>query len=405
MKRKRKTLRFLTLISAAVLVVSACSSQNAEWKDTTINLGLESYVPDFLSGIMYIPESESESLTIDERCFIKENTECSPLCYKTGENSRFEMRHYGRNMEQGITYSLVYYFDGTQKRLVDWGGDNVFSKFALCDGEHLCYLVSDGTLRVLGMDGGRRDYENFFDNEKINLASDSENMFLFAEGNRILFGRERMPSDGDMIINGEKETITDIVGETEINEEPFVFENSAGKAYWSDKTKYSFYDNFHNVPEYIAQNRKFYEETQVVENNGDLSYCNTRKSESYECLELDGVRLYPTGENEGFAVKTYRYGGIWDPVCYEICRYKNDELKLLAFSGDSNFSYCFMFDGSRLCYIVDGEILRVIDINGRQKDYSGFEKPVFGDAASLSSDDGKTIIIKKWGEQIASITP
>lgn len=401
MKRKTtKELRLLTLISATALIVTACSSEKAEWKDTTINVGLESYVPRFLSEIKFFSESD-----VEETCFITESLSDSPVCYSTGENSRFEMRHYMINQGQGITYSLIYYFDGTKKRLVDWSGDNVFSRFALCDGERLCYLVSDGTLRVLEKDGGRRDYENFFDSKKINLEFGLGNVFLFAEGNRILLGQERLPSNGDLIINDERETFTDIVGETEISEAPTAPKKSEKEAYWSDKTVVFDEDKTDFIPRYIDENKKISEENKFLSVNGEMFHNTVKTVANGGYIVLDSVKCYSTGENEGFAVKAYRYECDYEPLCFEICRYENDKLKLLAFSGDSRFSDCFMCDGNRLCYIVDGEILRVMDKNGGQTDYEGIENTVYSDSIQLCSEDGKTVIVKDGDKQIAAITP
>ncbi len=405
---KRRTLvhfQTLTLVFALMFILSACSSEKVDWKDTTINVGLDSYVPHFLSEIKFISESENGKLTVVDSCFITENLSDSPMCYSTGENSRFELRHYMINQAQGIAYSLIYYFDGTKKRLIDWGGDNVFSRFALCDGEHLCYLVSDGTLRVLEKDGGREDYENFFDSEKINLGFGLGNVFLFAEGNKILLGQERLPSNGDMIINGERETVTEIVGETEVSKSPNAPKNSEKEAYWSDKTVVFDEGKTDFIPRYIDENKKISQENKFLSIEGEVFHSTVKTVVKGGYIVLDSVKCYSTGENESFVVKAYRYECDDKPLCFEICRYENHKLKLLAFSGDNRFSDCFMCDGNRLCYIVDGEILRVMDKDGSQTDYEGFKNTVYSSSVQLCSEDGKTVIVKDGDEQIAVITP
>lgn len=391
------------LTAAAMIAASSCSIRQAQWKDNTIELGLEAYVPHFLSEIKYFTESESGELTVEENCFIIEDWE-SPMCYSTGENSRFEMRHYGANQAMGISCSLVYYFDGTEKRLVDFSGDNVFSNFALCDGERLCYLVSDGTLRVLEKDGGRTDYENAFDCEKINLGYHLEEIKLYAEGNSIVIEQYGyFGSQNDISINGELPIVRSAV---ELDNSSEKSGRSDQSLVWSGETCPTFdTEGITGIPQYIDQNKKVRAFKKVYNYNGELYYHGINTVEDGGYIVLDSVKCYSTGENEGFAVKAYRYECDEGPLCFEICRYENGKLKLLAYSGDSRFSDCFMCDGRRLCYIVDGNSLRVIDKDGGQTDYGGFEENIFGSSAQLLSEDGKTVIVEYNGEQIAAIIP
>ena len=371
MKNKTtKKIQEFALIITTLIIVSSCSMSKPQWSDCTVELGLDHYVPHYLSEVKYFSESENGELTVVKDCYIVESFE-SPICYSTGNNSRFEMRHYRVNQGIGISYSIVYYFDGKEKRIIDSSGDNVFSDFALCDGKRLCYLVSDGTLRVLENDGGRKDYEYFFDSEIINLDSHQKRLSLSAVENKITLLEERFYPYGGVAVNDEDkpETYFTEINSLEIDETSKCFNKSNNKINWSDKTCPTFAaDGINNIPHYINQYKKVRAYSKAHTYNGEVYYREVNIIAEGGYIVLDDVLCYSTGANEGYAVKSYRYECDENPLFFEIYRFENGKLKLLNFSGDNSFENKFLCNGEQLCCIVDKDCLRVFGKDGSRFD-------------------------------------
>lgn len=361
-----KVFKRLSLTLAVMLTVSSCSSLKLQWSDETTEYGLDKYVPHFLSEIKFFHETENGELTAVEDVFMTEAAS-SPICFDTGENSRFEMRHYGVNQGMGISYSIVYYFDGKEKKIIDTSGDNVFSKFALCDGERLCYLVSDGTLRVLERDGGRTDYENAFDCEKINLYFSLEEIKLYPDGGSIVIEQNDISgSHNNIIINEETPVIRSTV---EISKPSNAPDSKNTISRWSTEICPIFdVSGINDVPDFIDRYKKTKEYVKSHTYNGELYYQGVNTAADGGYTVLDDVQCFSTGENEGYAVKSYRYKCDENPLFIEIYRFENGKLKLLDFSGDSSFNKKIFCDGERLCYLIDREFFRVLEKDGSRID-------------------------------------
>lgn len=344
---------------------SGCSSDRLEWNDKTVNLNFAEF-PKFLSDTKEIYINEKGEEEIEEDCFIREY---SMLPYRTGENSRFEMHQYEINMGMGRCYSEVYYFDGEKHRLIDSSGDLVFSDFALCDGERLCYLVSDGTLRVLEKDGGRRDYQDAFDSNKITLSYHLEQIKFYAEGDTAFIEQYGYFGSGyDIKINDEEPIVRSSVEiekslpRTELSEE--IYEKSR----WSDEVCETFaVEGIDEIPKYIDRIKKTRISTETVFRDGKQYNREEQVMEEGGYLVLDSVKCFSTGEEEGYAVKAYRFERDDIPAYYEVLRYQDGKMKLLDFSGDSVFGGGFFCDGERLWYIVDGNS-RILNKDGGRID-------------------------------------
>lgn len=367
MKKKRFKI-FSALLFIPLLAAFGCSSDTVKWDDKTINLGLDGYTPEYLSNSRLFRNVEGQENEIVEDCIIREWT--GPLCFDTGENTRFEMRHYGWSQGMGITYSEVYYFDGERKVLIDSSGDGRFSDFALCDGERLCYLVSDGSLRVLEKDGGRTDYENAFDNKKISIGFHTEEIRFFADGNTIFIEKDSDYFSKDEIkINDEKPVIRSSVNVKNAGVNSGSSDKDDKDADWSSTTCQSFNaEGINDIPRYIDnikntnikreetyfQGKKYYREFDILEDGG--------------YLVLDSVSCFSTGGEEGYAVKVYRLECDDRPSYYEICRFENGKLKLLDFSGERSYDD-FSCDGERMRYSVGGGFVRILEADGGRTDY------------------------------------
>lgn len=357
-----KKIQAFALIFTASIILASCYAPKLQWSDNTVELGLDHYVPHFLSEVKFFSESESGELTVMEECCIVENLQ-SPICYGTGGSGRFEMRHYGMNQGMGISYSIVYYFDGKEKKLIDSSGDSVFSDFALCDGDRLCYLVSDGTLRVLEKDGGRTDYENAFDSEKITLGYHLEKIKIYAEENIITIEQNGyLGSRNDTVVNDEPPVIR---SSAEIDNPGETPDSLSRELQWSIETCPAFAaEKINEIPRYIDQYKKTQAYSQTHTYNGELYYRGGNTIAEGGYIVLDGVKCYSTGENEGYAVKSYKYKCDEEPLFFEIYRFENGKLKLLDFSADSKFANCFACNCKSLCYYVDGSFFRFLEKDG-----------------------------------------
>lgn len=366
--------RFISVISAvisfiALITATGCSSGRVEWNDKTIDLGL-GRIPAFLSAskTTYMNE-KGEQVVLDaiDGSFGE--------YYPTGENSRFEMLYYNANMGMSYAYSEVYYFDGERRRLIDSSGDSVFGNFALCDGERLCYLVSDGTLRVLEKDGGRQDYENAFDKEKITVVMNTSDIKFYAEGNTVNIEQpDYFGSQDGVIINDELPLIRSSVTIEKAVEEKALPKAVFEALRWSGETCPVFeYEGINNIPQYIEQIKKVKIQHETVLLNGKEYLRKADVILEGGDLVLDEVKCFSTGNDEGYAVKAYRFECDKKPSYYEILRFENGKARLLDFSGDSKFGDNFFCDGNYLSYIVEtGEekIVRILDIDGSKTDDS-----------------------------------
>lgn len=365
MKRRYAAAIWVICSLVLLLTASGCSSNIVKWDDRTIDLDLGGF-PKYLSDTKEIYINEKGEEEIKEDCFIREY---SMLPYRIGENTRFEMHQYGINMGMGRCYSEVYYFDGEKHRLIDSSGDLVFSDFALCDGERLCYLVSDGTLRVLEKDGGRRDYENAFDSNKITLSYHLEQIKFYAEGDTVFIEQYGYFGSGyDIKINDEEPIVRSSVEiekslpRTELSEE--IYEKSR----WSDEVCETFaVEGIDEIPNYIDRIKKTRTSTETVFRDGKQYNREEQVLDEGGYLVLDSVKCFSTGEEEGYAVKAYRFECDDIPAYYEVLRYQDGKMKLLDFSGDSVFGGGFLCDGERLWYIVNGNS-RILNKDGGRID-------------------------------------
>lgn len=178
---------FIGIFAVSCMAFSTACGQNAEWRDGVLYTEYSSAdaekcaaVPDYISAQLpadaytkYDVEKllEDGNKTEYDLCMANfgefgrydglKETVYAAYYYPLSDHSGFLMKQYGVNQAVLQNITEVYSYQNGKYTLIDCTGDSYAYSCAICDGNRLYYLMSDGVLRGIYPDGGQRDYDGF----------------------------------------------------------------------------------------------------------------------------------------------------------------------------------------------------------------------------------------------------